>query len=384
MPELPPSEADLVALAERALAHAGPDAQATAWWERSVQVAAGATVAPSAVTVEIVVATPEGAGAARTVALDDAALRAAAEQARAGVVGPGTALPEPAAGRAHQGYDPLVARLDPTVLPRVDGRWQAGAARTAIVSARGVRAFEQRTFVALAVGGDTAELRLAATSLAKIDAEALRAEAAVLGVGGPAATPPGEPLPAVLGPDAVAEVLERLKPDLAAGGALAARLGTRVAASAISLSDSPRFASTLPRSFDAAGTPRQPTPLIQDGVAHRLVTAASGHAVEAGRPGARPDHLVLVGGGAASVDELLAPIERGVYLPTLASGFLIRDGRRAEPIAPTAVAIDPLAVLAGTQALTSRQRTIPVGGSARTVGATVCPALRTSGGVLVG
>lgn len=122
-------------------------------------------------------------------------------------------------------------------------------------------------------------------------------------------------------------------------------------------------------------------PLIQDGVAHRTVSLATGHAVRAGSAEARPDHLVLVGGGAATVEELLAPIDLGLYLPSLGRGFLVCDGRRAEPLAPVAWAIDPVAVLAGTQALTARQRTIPTEGDARTIGATVAPALRTRGGV---
>jgi predicted Zn-dependent protease len=62
------------------------------------------------------------------------------------------------------------------------------------------------------------------------------------------------------------------------------RVGTRVAAPCINLSDSPRFAATLPRSYDALGAPLAPAPLIQDGVLHRVLDRL-------------PWHLVLVGGG---------------------------------------------------------------------------------------
>jgi len=168
---------------------------------------------------------------------------------------------------------------------------------------------------------------------------------------------------------------------LAEGGELDVRRGTRVAASCVNLSESPRFASTLPRSYDVTGTPRQPVPLIQDGVAHRVVGPATGHLAIPGDGVARADHLVLVGGGAADESELMAPIERGVYLPTLQAGFAIESGRRGRPLPPFRATVDALGVLAATQALAARQRTIAVGGSARTVGATVCPALRASGGV---
>ena len=121
----------------------------------------------------------------------------------------------------------------------------------------------------------------------------------------------------MLGPWAVAEVLRRAA--VAFGGPespLGGRLGTRVAAPAINLSDSPRFAATLPRSFDATGVPRQPLPLIQDGVAHRFAGPGTGHALAAGGIGGTlPEHLVLVGGGAADLAELAAPIEVGLLIP---------------------------------------------------------------------
>src|SRR5204863_445025 len=53
--------------------------------------------------------------------------------------------------------------------------------------------------------------------------------------------------------------------------ALSDRLGKRVAAPGVNLSDSPRFHATLPRAFDAEGVPKTPLPLIQDGIAHRVV-----------------------------------------------------------------------------------------------------------------
>ena len=229
-------------------------------------------------------------GTAVTTDVDDPGLaRAAAGAARLAASGPEAApLPEPGPpGRSHDGYQPLP--IDPADVGEQLGEWsswRAGAAKTAIVSTRGVRAYEERSFgdlrVRRHVPGRSLELSAAAVSAGDLDPAALGAEAEAL-LGADAAIAdvgPGE-YPVVLGPWAVAEVVRRAA--LAFGGPqspLADRLGTRVAAPAVNLSESPRFAATLPRSYDAQGSPRQPLPLIQDGVAHRLTGA--GHRSRAG------------------------------------------------------------------------------------------------------
>jgi predicted Zn-dependent protease len=170
----------------------------------------------------------------------------------------------------------------------------------------------------------------------------------------------------------------------------------------VNLSDSPRFVVTLPRSYDAEGAPRQPLPLIQDGVAHRLAGLGTGHALRPGGVGGTlPEHLVLVGGGAADLAELAAPIELGLLIPALslhgswvigrrgaalAEGVrVIRNGAFAEPAPNLTVVFDSLELLERTQALTARQRTIPppVQRSARTASATVAPGARFAGGLFV-
>lgn len=364
---IPPSEADVVGRAERAVALAGPEAQATVWWEWDAGNGAGWGV-------EVVVLRDGRVGVAERPGAEDADLAAAAEAAEAAAVGGPEglkALPDPVAGRAHQGYDPSVLRH-----AAAGGR--AGAAKAAVVSTRGVRAFEQRSFASARVG----PLEVAAISAAALPAEPA-AHPDDTGEGRAAAPlrPPAATLPVVLGPAAVAGILDLLRPSFGRPGALP--LGRRVAAACISLSDSPRFAGTLPRSYDVHGVPRSPVPLIQDGVAHRLVSHLTGHAVRAGHAEAAPAHFVLVGGGAASEAELMAPIELGAYLPALDLAFLVEDGRIAGPLAlgSEGVEVDPLAVLASTQALTAQQRTIPTPGTARTVGATVCPALRATAGI---
>jgi predicted Zn-dependent protease len=425
-----PRRADLLTLAERALDHAGSgDAQATAWWERQHSAGPGGAVTSEAVSVEVAVHRDGRVGLATTTDVDDAGLaRAAAGAVRLAARGPeaGSGPPDPAPGRAHDGYDPAAAGLDPAEVELDEwGSWRAAAARTAIVSARGVRAYEERSFGELRVRrhgepGRSLELSATAVSPGDLDVASLTAEAeAVLagdlawrnGAGSPggagfdgrvAGVDAGE-YAVVLGPWAVAEVLRRAA--LSFGGPwspLSDRLGTRVAASAVNLSDSPRFAATLPRSYDAEGAPRQPLPLIQDGVAHRVADAGTGHAVgPGGIGGCLPEHLVLVGGGAADLAELAAPIERGLLIPSLslhgawlagrrgaalAEGVrLIRDGEAGAPAPNLTVLFEPLELLGHVQALTARQRTIPppLQRSARTASATVAPAARVDGGVFV-
>ncbi len=403
---------ELTALAERALGFCDGEAQVTAWWERQLTAAAGGAITTEATSVEIAVLRDGRVGTAVTTGADDAGLFAAASgAARVAASGPETveSLPEPAAGRAHDGFDPVVLSLDPAGYAVGEwASWRAAAARTCIASTRGVRAYEERSFgdvrVRRAGTGRSLELALTAVRPGDLDAAGLAAEAdALLGPAGDRLTvSPGE-YPVVLGPWAVAEVLRRVA--VAFGGPeslLGARLGTRVAAPAINLSDSPRFAATLPRSFDATGVPRQPLPLIQDGVAHRFAGPGTGHALAPGGVGGTlPEHLVLVGGGAADLAELAKPIEVGLLIPALsvhggwavgergsalAEGVsVIRGGEVAGPAPNLTVRFEPLELLAAAQALTARQRTIPppVQRSARTASATVCPGARFAGGLFV-
>jgi len=402
----------LIALAERAIAPLGGAAQATAWWERQLSTGPGGAITTEAVSVAVAVLRGGRLGTATTTDVDEAGLaRAAAGADRVAATGPPAPDPfaEPAAGRGHEGYDPAVLSLDPAEFALGErDQWRAAAAKVAIASRAGVRAYEERSFADLrvrrfAAGGRSLELAAAAVRPADLDPAALGAEAeALLGRGDPVVVEPGE-YPVVLGPWAVAEVLRRAA--LAFGGPespLHERLGTRVAASCVNLSESPRFAATLPRSFDAEGAPRQPLPLIQDGVAHRLADAGTGHALApGGAGGTAPEHLVLVGGGAADLAELAAPIERGLFIPSLslhgswvvgrhgsalAEGVrLIRDGRPVAPAPNLTVLFEPFELLSRAQALTARQRTIPLPlqRSARTASATVCPALRAGGGLQV-
>ena len=112
-------------------------------------------------------------------------------------------------------------------------------------------------------------------------------------------------------------------------GALSGKLGARVAAPAINISDSPRYPGTLPRAFDAEGVPKASLPLIQDGVAHAVAhdtrsaaiagTQSTGHALAPGGAvrGPIPTNLVLLGGGEGDEAALCAGVERGIYVTRL-------------------------------------------------------------------
>jgi predicted Zn-dependent protease len=236
-------------------------------------------------------------------------------------------------------------------------------------------------------------------SSAALDATALAETAAAKATGEFAARrevaklPPGD-YEVVLAPAAVAELVEWLGWTAFNGlahaegrGALVDRLGDLVVAPSINIADSPRFPATLPRAFDAEAVPKRPLTLIQDGVANRVVhdtrsaelaggdARTTGHALEPGGSsyGPLPTNLVLTGGGAESEDELIAAVDRGVYVTrlwytnalrpneTLITGvtrdgtFLIEDGRIAAPLEDLRLTDSVLRILSSTQSLTSRQ-----------------------------
>src|SRR4051794_41920344 len=97
----PPSQADLEALAERALAQLDGEGRVTAWWEHRTGRGRGMLRLTDLVTVEIAA----GTGVVRTTDTGDAGLAAAAAAARRLARNP-VELPEPAPGRPHHGYDP--------------------------------------------------------------------------------------------------------------------------------------------------------------------------------------------------------------------------------------------------------------------------------------
>ncbi|MDX6717073.1 MAG: hypothetical protein QOH30_3631 [Baekduia sp.] len=417
-------------LAERALGFLDGEGQATVSRERSLLLRFARSAPTQATDIDDtsihLLALRDGhtGGATTNVATDDA-LRdaahramAAAEAAARAAGGPGDhpGLPAPPDGyRAHHGYDRRTARIDPA--PGGDalqaafavaaehgleafGAWTTGAVETAIASTKGVHAADRVTDAYIKTilrdtHGRTGWDAETAVAVADLDpaAGARRAAAKVTGEE-PATLPPGE-YPVVLDVEAVGALLEQLgslafngRAHAEGRGALEGRLGTRVAAAAINLSDSPRDARTLPRAFDFEGVAKAPLPLIRDGVAQRVVhdsrsaalagggARSTGHAVAPGGDphGPAPTNLVLAGGGAEGIDALVAPIERGMYVTrlwylnvvhpqqTLVTGttrdgtFLIEDGRITRPLRDVRFTDSVLRILEATEALTAASR----------------------------
>jgi predicted Zn-dependent protease len=380
-------------------------------------------------------------------ALADCA-RAAGEAAGAAAhSGPGSypGFPAPSPGRPHHGHDPETARLDAArggaqleaafaVAKRhgleAHGVWTTAEVETAIASTSGdpVREVVTDAFmkvICTAPEGRSGYASATGVSVQALDAAglaesaALRASGALAGGwngGPPARLEPGE-YPVVLEPDAVAELAWWLG-SLAFNGLayaeerspLVGQVGARVASPCINLADSPRHPRTLPRAFDAEGVAKVPLPLVQDGVAHRLVhdtrsaalagASSTGHAERPGgsQHGPRPTNMVLAGGGAADAAELCRPVERGVYVTrlwytnavrpkeTLITGvtrdgtFLIEDGEIAAPLEDLRLTDRVLDVFARVQDLGSKPTLTSEGEfyGRRFAAGVVCPPLRAS------
>ncbi|MCX6385748.1 MAG: metallopeptidase TldD-related protein [Solirubrobacterales bacterium] len=342
--------------------------------------------------------------------------------------------------RSHNGWDAATARVDQGSAAvtgqvalesvgdrqlRANGLWSTGEVTTAIVSGAGIKVTDAVTDAYLEVlasdgRGLCGYASAAASAIGEISSAAIAEEATSRIPRGEQTTlAPGE-YTVVFDACAVGVLLDCLG-RMAFGGlafaqgtsALCGRLGTRVAASAINLSDTPRFGSTLPRAFDAEGVAKAPIPLIQDGVAHRVVhdtrsagilggsARSTGHALAAGgaRTGPAPTNLVLVGGGAASIEELTQPIKHGIYVTRLASikavspeqalvtfttrdgSFLIEDGEITQPIREIEFTDSLLSILSGVQALGSQPRLTrePRFTRPRFASGVVCPAIRVGG-----
>jgi PmbA protein len=439
-------------LAERALeaAPAGDAlAQVTAERSLTMRFARSRPTQSTAVddaTVVVAVARDGRVGRATTNLTDPDALAAcgraaaAAAEAAARTGGPGEYPGFPATGpaRSHEGFDAATAALDPvaggaaleqayaTCAERgteAHGTWSAGEVSVGVASRAGAHASDRVTDVfmkvaAFAPGGRSGFAEGAAVALSGIDPGALaeRAASKAAAAGDPLRLPPGD-YRVVLEADAVGELLSWLG-YLAHNGlayaegrsALCGRLGERVVAARINLADSPRFARTLPRAFDAEGVPKVPVPLIQDGVAHRVVhdtrsaalcgAQSTGHALAPGgdQAGAVPTNLVLIGGGAADEADLASPIERGVYVTrlwytnpirekeTLLTGvtrdgtFLIEDGRITHPIEDMRMTDSVLGMLERCEDLGARARLTSEGEfyGRRFATGVVCPPLRTT------
>jgi PmbA protein len=333
------------------------------------------------------------------------------DPAAASASNPGSA--GPARPPSHRGHDAATAALDPAVggaaLAAVfavaerrglaaHGIWSAAEQERAVAVEGGGAALDRTTdafmkVICIAPDGRSGYASRAAVAAGALEPEQLaeRAAGKAAADGEPADLPPGE-YPVVMEPHAIGTLLDMLGETALNGlahaegrGAFAGRLGARVAAPAVNLADSPFFGATLPRAFDAEGTRKAPLPLIEDGVARAVVhdrrsgalagTDSTGHArAPGGDPqGPHPVNLVLAGGGADGVEELCAPVERGIYVTRLWYGnvvrpketlvtavtrdgtFLIEDGRVTRPLHDLRLTDSVLGMLSRTEALTASQ-----------------------------
>ena len=459
-------------LAARALALLEDDGQVEVLWERRLSAGGPADRLTAMVTARV----GGRGGRAGTEELDDDHLRRAARQAslraRQRRAWPAPPLPEPtedaaaaAVGDAVLGLDvvPAARDLEATAGPGVEVALEAGLARRAVASTAGIRAAEQRSHVvarvvgrrpdgweassvvggaawgapdggrvaldgaaAEAAGGGAAATAVIGPTHVEDAAGEVRA---LLGEDGPAGpfavrVDGGSPLldraalepepVVVLGPAAVATVLEQLRAatgvDAAMGaGPFGAQRGERVAAPGVTLVDDATAPATLGRRFDAEGVGRQRVGLLEDGLvagrvldqaaATRAGAGSTGHATQALTLAPFPDHLALSPGEADGLEALLEPVGHGLLVPVLPAAFepgddgrrhvatgavLIRDGRPAGRLAPVELEVSALGVLAAVEALTRARQLVPWRGHAPGgIGAATVPALRARGGVRV-
>jgi PmbA protein len=443
-------------LAQRALDAARGDALAHVVRERSLTLrfADGRPTQATSVddvSVELAVVRDGHAGRASTNSASGEALRECARRAEAaadaaGAASRGGVHPGFGAGRASGGaasasggHDPATATLDPSAGAAAlraafavgerhgvsaHGIWSAAEQERAFATSSGRSGLDRATdafmkVICIAPGGRSGYDARTAVAVASLDPEGLaeRAAAKALAPGQLAELAPGE-YTVVLEPHAVGLLLDLLGETALNGlahaegrGALSGRLGHAVAAPNINLADSPAATSTLPRAFDAEGVPKRPLPLIQDGVARAVVhdlhsasladAESTGHAVvPGGHPwGPRPVNLVLAGGGAAGLDELCAPVERGIYVTRLWYGnvvrpketlitavtrdgtFLIEDGRVTRPLRDLRLTDSVLRILSRASDLTARQELTSEGEfyGRRFAYGVACPGMRAGG-----
>ncbi len=135
----------------------------------------------------------------------------------------------------------------------------------------------------------------------------------------------------VMEPEAISELFEWLAtttftaPEVEQGtSAVAGRAGEKVTGDAITITEDPLQSGELgfAAPFDREGTSRRRVPLVDGGVARdvlldrtyaaRMSTRSTGSAAVGG--GIGPCALTVDGGDAANVDELIAGVERGLYV----------------------------------------------------------------------
>jgi PmbA protein len=322
-------------------------------------------------------------------ALRDLAARAAdaAERVRADPDFAGLAAPAeiPDVG----GYDDATAALGPdeqaqlaaeAIAATTDspayGFFTSGVTEFAVTSTTGLKASQRITdatvLVLASADGRSGYATQTSSAVAAIDPRACAAEAAekAARTSGAREVEP-RAYAAVLEPYALAELLQYFAWDsfgalglLEERSYLAGRLGERVFDEKVTLWDDALDPCGLPKAFDFEGVPKQRVTLVENGIARGVVwdrrsakraggdVHSTGHAPPVGLQayGPLPFALSLAGGDAASLDELVAAVDDGIYITrvhylgivdprrgvltgmTRDGTFRIRNGKIAEPL----------------------------------------------------
>jgi predicted Zn-dependent protease len=206
---------------------------------------------------------------------------------------------------------------------------------------------------------------------------------------------PAGPYPVVLGAEAVGELLGFL-PDVgftgtlaAAGIGITAQAGQRLAASLVDVADDGGADVGLPIGFDIEGVTKRRVDFFRHGVVGEAVTDLA-TAAALGRPSTGHAHIareqvpeptapnIVMSGRTQTEDELIAQLERGVYLQrfwytrlvdritgtitgvTRDACFLIEDGRLTTPLNGMRFTESVLGVLAGVEAVGADVRSQPI------------------------
>jgi len=331
-------------------------------------------------------------GVASTNRLDEAGLRAAVEQALAirdrAARNPDTSplAGGPSTAHVRSGWTDRTADADPALRAaaaravidaalaaglEASGAFSTEALTMAVANTRGLRSSASTTaakLLSVVMGTDGASGYAQATDpdVGRIDGAAIGAEAVdrAQRTTGAEDLAPGE-YQVLLEPYAVAALIEYIS--FIGFSALAAQegrsfmeLGRTVMGSNVRIWDDGQDPGGLPSIIDFEGVRKQRVDLVTDGVAtghvhdtataHRAGTASTGHGLPAPNPWGPVAWNLFMAGGRASHDELLAGIDRGIWVTrfhyvnvvhakrailtgmTKDGTFLVEKGRIVRPI----------------------------------------------------
>jgi PmbA protein len=306
--------------------------------------------------------------------------------------------------RHCRAFDPRIAAIEQTVYADEESR-------VAIASSAGTGGGYESTacyaFLQAIAGGDGEDKETGlgfgvARAPSSLDPEAIGIEAAGRAVSLLGATKPASrTCPVVLDQTVAASFVGFIGGVLCADAVqrgrspFAGRLGDEVASAALTLADDgtdPEGPASAP--FDAEGTPRARTPLIEAGALrtylHDAYTARrggerpTGNAARAGyrsAPSVSTSNLVISPGDGA-LEDLLRDAEGGIYVTDVAglhsgvnpvsgtfsvgaSGRAISGGELADPHTEFTIASDLPAMLRAVQAAARETRWVPFGGSVK-------------------